>query len=54
MVGGRYSVFTAVGLLPAAVMGIDIDQLLAVLQFQIPGRIDELDLAINDEGNPVT
>ena len=28
-VGGRYSVFTAVGLLPAAVMGIDIDQLLA-------------------------
>ena len=29
MVGGRYSVFTAVGLLPAAVMGIDIEQLLA-------------------------
>ncbi len=28
-VGGRYSVFTAVGLLPAAVAGIDIDQLLA-------------------------
>ena len=28
-VGGRYSVFTAVGLLPAAVVGIDIDQLLA-------------------------
>ena len=29
MVGGRYSVFTAVGLLPAAVVGIDIGQLLA-------------------------
>ena len=29
MVGGRYSVFTAVGLLPAAVMGIDVEQLLA-------------------------
>ena len=28
-VGGRYSVFTSVGLLPAAVAGIDIDQLLA-------------------------
>ena len=28
-VGGRYSVFTAVGLLPAAVAGIDIEQLLA-------------------------
>ena len=29
IVGGRYSVFTAVGLLPAAVMGIDVEQLLA-------------------------
>lgn len=28
-VGGRYSVFTAVGLLPAAVAGIDIEELLA-------------------------
>lgn len=28
-VGGRYSVLTPVGLLPAAIMGIDIDQLLA-------------------------
>jgi glucose-6-phosphate isomerase len=28
-VGGRFSVFTAVGLFPAAVCGIDIDQLLA-------------------------
>jgi glucose-6-phosphate isomerase len=28
-VGGRYSVLTPVGLLPAAVMGIDIDQLVA-------------------------
>ena len=28
-VGGRFSVFTAVGLLPAAVSGIDIDELLA-------------------------
>ena len=28
-VGGRFSIFTPVGLLPAALMGIDIDQLLA-------------------------
>jgi glucose-6-phosphate isomerase len=29
LVGGRFSVFTPVGLLPAALMGIDIDKLLA-------------------------
>jgi glucose-6-phosphate isomerase len=27
-VGGRYSIFTAVGLLPAAIMGLDVNQLL--------------------------
>ena len=32
-VGGRFSIFTPVGLLPAALMGIDIDQLLAGAAF---------------------
>lgn len=45
-IGGRYSVLTAVGLLPLAVAGIDVDQLLA------GARQAQLDLAIPSLDNP--
>jgi glucose-6-phosphate isomerase len=40
-VGGRYSVLTAVGLLPCAVAGIDIDELMA-------GALEEMDTGLED------
>lgn len=45
-IGGRYSVLTAVGLLPLAVAGIDIDQLLA------GARQAQTDLAVPNLDNP--
>lgn len=45
-IGGRYSVLTAVGLLPLAVAGIDVDQLLA------GARQAQLDLVIPSLDNP--
>jgi glucose-6-phosphate isomerase len=46
-VGGRFSIFTPVGLLPAALMGIDIDQLLAGAAF-----MDERTAKADLENNP--
>ncbi len=45
-IGGRYSVLTAVGLLPLAVAGIDVDQLLA------GARQAQTDLAVSNLDNP--
>ncbi|NCU31925.1 MAG: glucose-6-phosphate isomerase [Candidatus Moranbacteria bacterium] len=45
-IGGRYSVLTAVGLLPLAVAGIDVDQLLA------GARQAQTDLAVPNLDNP--
>ncbi len=45
-VGGRFSIFTSVGLLPAALMGIDIRQLLAGAA-AMDGRTKECDLHKN-------
>lgn len=47
-VGGRFSVFTAVGLLPAAVMGLNIRQLL-----QGAADVTELCRTADPESNPV-
>lgn len=41
IVGGRYSVFTPVGLLPIAVAGINIDELLSGVKNTIDNYIDE-------------
>lgn len=46
-VGGRYSVLTAVGLLPIAVAGADIDALMAGAQ-QAQTELANPDLAVND------
>jgi len=50
IVGGRYSVFTPVGLLPIAVAGIDLDKLLlgvqTAMQYQLDNAIDMLQLEI--------
>ena len=46
-VGGRYSVLTAVGLLPIAVAGIDIDMLMK-------GAYDEYKLYLDDNSTPLS
>ena len=46
-VGGRYSVLTAVGLLPIAVAGIDIDKLMK-------GAFDEYKLYLEDNSTPLS
>jgi glucose-6-phosphate isomerase len=47
-VGGRFSVLSPVGLLPAALMGVDIDELLAGARDADRGRCSSPDLESND------
>jgi glucose-6-phosphate isomerase len=46
-VGGRYSVLTAVGLLPIATAGIDIDKLMAGAKFA-QGKYSDIDIKYNE------
>lgn len=50
-VGGRFSVFSAVGLLPLAVVGLDIDELLRGTKSIYDGFFDEISSQAENEGS---